>query len=84
MEQSNYKDLYEKLLIENNQLKENLKKYTAPERNKNYYHKNKQIIIEKNKGKTKNPDKIKEYNKKAYQKRKAKIQQSSIIESLNT
>ena len=38
MEQPNYKELYEKLLVENNQLKENLKKYTAPERNKNYYH----------------------------------------------
>ena len=41
MEQPNYKELYEKLLVENNQLKENLKKYTAPERNKNYYHKHK-------------------------------------------
>jgi hypothetical protein len=81
MEQPNYKELYEKLLVETNQLKENLKKYTAPERNKNYYHKHKEKIIEKNKDKIKDPDKIKEYNQRAYQKRKEKIQQSSTTES---
>jgi hypothetical protein len=30
----NYKQLYENLLMENNELKEHLKKYTAPKRNK--------------------------------------------------
>jgi len=42
---------------ENNELKERLKKYTAPERNLNYYHKNK--------------EKIAEYKKEYYQKQKA-------------
>jgi hypothetical protein len=81
MEQLNYKELYENLLVENNQLKENLKKYTAPERNKNYYYKHKEKIIEKNKDKIKDPVKIKEYNQRSYQKRKEKLQQSSTIES---
>ena len=81
MEQLNYKELYENLLVENNQIKENLKKYTAPERNKNYYYKHKEKIIEKNKDKIKDPVKIKEYNQRSYQKRKEKLQQSSTIES---
>ena len=42
---------------ENNELKERLKKYTAPERGLNYYHKNK--------------EKIAEYKKEYYQKQKA-------------
>jgi len=51
---------------ENNELKERLKKYTAPERGLNYYHKNK--------------EKIAEYKKEYYQKQKAekeKIKQAS-------
>ena len=43
----NYKELYEKLLIENQQLKEHLKKYTVSKRNKNYYENHKEEIIEK-------------------------------------
>jgi hypothetical protein len=77
-EQPDYKTLYENLLIEFNQLKEHLKKYTAPKRNKDYYHNNKEKIIKKVKEnqatKKPDPDKIKEYNKKAYQKRKQKLQ----------
>lgn len=42
---------------ENKELKERLKKYTAPERGLNYYHKNK--------------EKIAEYKKEYYQKQKA-------------
>ncbi len=30
----NFKELYDKILIENNELKEKLKKYTAPKRSK--------------------------------------------------
>lgn len=41
-----------------NELKERLKKYTAPEKNLNYYHKNK--------------EKIAEYKKEYYQKQKEK------------
>lgn len=77
----NYKELYEKLLIENQQLKEHLKKYTAPKRNKNYYENHKEEIIEKVKEykektgyyKKPSPEKIKEYSKRAYEKRKQKL-----------
>ena len=76
-EQPDYKTLYENLLIEFNQLKEHLKKYTAPKRNKDYYHNNKEKIIKKVKEnqatKKPDPEKIKEYNKKTYQKRKQKL-----------
>jgi len=89
----NYKELFEKSSIENiklkdeiknyteeiNQLKEHLKKYTAPKRNKTYYENHKDEIKEKVKEyKSKSekklpPEKIKEYNKKAYEKRKQKL-----------
>jgi hypothetical protein len=71
-EHPNYKELYENLLIENNELKEHLKKYTAPKRNKEYYHNNKEKIKEKQSIKKIDPEKIKEYNKRAYEKRKLK------------
>ena len=48
---------------ENNELKERLKKYTAPERNLNYYHKNK--------------EKIAKYKKEYYQKQKAEKQKKT-------
>ena len=72
----NYKELYDKLLIEHNELKDKLKKYTSPERNKKYYEKNKEKIIEKVRANQKKPSskKIKEYNKKSYQNRKLKKQ----------
>jgi hypothetical protein len=61
-------------------LEEKLKKYTAPERNKRYYESHKEELIKKNKEYKKlnkpsykpSPEKIKEYNKKAYEKRKLK------------
>ncbi len=68
----NFKELYDKILIENNELKEKLKKYTAPKRSKLYYEKNKDKIIEKIKANKPSPEKIKEYNKKSYQNRKQK------------
>ena len=37
MDEPNYKELYEKIVIENQELKEKLKKYTAPKRSKSYY-----------------------------------------------
>lgn len=58
------------------QLKERLSKYTNPKRNKKYYETHKEELIEKAKeyNKTKRPvrdkEKVKEYNKKYYQKRK--------------
>ena len=67
----------EKEIIE---LKEHLKKYTAPSRNKKYYENHRDEIIQKSKEykektgnkKVVSPEKIKEYNKKAYEKRKLK------------
>lgn len=76
----------EKLIGENKFLKEkiselteHLKKYTAPQRNKKFYENHKEEIIkkvmeykEKNKDKKQDPEKIKEYNRRAYLKRKQK------------
>jgi len=69
-----------KLLKEKiNELTEHLKKYTAPKRNKIFYENHKEEIIkkvmeykEKNKDKKSDPEKIKEYNRRAYLKRKEK------------
>jgi hypothetical protein len=62
------------------ELEERLKKYTNGNNHKNYYEKNKEIIIKKaneNKKKLKetNPDKIKEYAHRAYLKKKEKEKQ---------
>ena len=65
-------DIINKLIDENRELKEHLKKYTAPKGNKKYYEKNKEKIIEKIKANKPTPEKIKEYNKKSYQNRKLK------------
>jgi hypothetical protein len=75
MNEPNYKELYEKSIIEINELKEHLKKYTAPKRSKSYYENNKDEINEKNKEYHKkiSSEKIKEYSKRAYEKRKLKL-----------
>ena len=73
-------ELINKLKIyedENKKLKEQLEKYTHSQ--KEYYEKNKEIVIQKaneNKKKIKEtcPEKIKEYAKRAYLKRKEKLQ----------
>ena len=83
----NYKEMYDKLFNEYNEIKDKLKKYTSPERNKKYYEKNKEKIIEKVRTNQKKPtsDKIKEYNKKSYQNRKLKKQleeQNNIIQDV--
>ena len=60
--------------------KEHLKKYTAPASRKEYYEKNKDVIKEQNRKykETTNykstPEQRKEYNKRAYLKRKEKLQ----------
>ena len=68
----NYKELYDKLIVENNDLKDKLKKYTSPNRSKKYYENHKEELIKKSKEyyDKKDPEKIKEYNKRAYEKRK--------------
>jgi hypothetical protein len=85
-ELTNYKQLYEKKLNEIdilnnkiNELTEHLKKYTSHKGSKIYYEKNKDIILEKNKEYIRtyrdnlSPEKIKEYNKRAYENRKKKL-----------
>lgn len=75
-----YKKEYEKLLEEYNKIKEHLKKYTAPSRNKSFYENHKEEIKRKVKeyqektGYKSIPskEKRKEYNKRAYEKRKKK------------
>ena len=82
MEEQSIEKLIEenKLLKEKiNELTEHLKKYTAPCRNKKFYENHKEEIKkkvmeykEKNKEKKQDPEKIKEYNRRAYLKRKHK------------
>ena len=60
------------------ELEEKLKKYTNSEGHKRYYEKNKQKVIDDSANylknlKENNPDKIKEYAKRAYLKKKEKI-----------
>lgn len=60
--------------------KEHLKKYTAPASRKEYYEKNKEVVIERVKNYKKNnnykptPEQKKEYNRQAYLRRKEKLQ----------
>jgi len=71
---------YKQLEEENKELKEKLKKYTAPKRSKNYYENHKEEVIKKVKEyreKTNyhyevSPDKKKEYAKTAYLNKKEK------------
>ena len=75
-----------KLLKEENAiLKEKLDKYMS--QHKNYYENNKEIINEKAKQRLKklseeNPEKIKEYRRNAYLKRKDKLKNENIQELL--
>ena len=74
----NETELYEKIKIleeENTELKNKLKTYTAPTRNKNYYEKHKEDIIQKSKEYKDNlaPEKKKEYARTAYLKKKEKM-----------
>ena len=79
-EKINYKELYEKILIECEELKKKLKTYTAPKRNKTFYENHKEELkqkVKEYKEKTgykspRTPEQTKEYNKRAYQKRKNK------------
>lgn len=82
-----YKDLYEKLLIDYNLIKDKLKTYTAPKRNKTFYENHKDEIKQKvkeyqqqnNYKSQRTPEQSKEYNKRAYEKRKLKILNESNI-----
>ena len=63
----------EKIQNELAETKEHLKKYTAPSRSKTFYENHKEEILEKKKD-PKLKEQRKEINKRAYQKRKEKIQ----------
>ena len=83
----NYEDILKenKLLKDENLiLKEKLDKYMS--QHKNYYENNKEIVIEKAKNRLKKiaeekPEKIKEYRRNAYLKRKEKIKNENIKEN---
>ncbi len=66
-------ELKQKLLLleqENQELKEHLKKYTAPHRSKKYYSNHKEELLNKMKENPIPTDKRKEYNKNYYLKKK--------------
>jgi hypothetical protein len=60
------------------ELDERLKKYTAPARSKTYYENHKEELLEKMKKYKPTPEQIKERNKKAYLKRKEKMDNSVV------
>ena len=60
------------------ELEERLKKYTAPARSKTYYENHKEELLEKMKKYKPTPEQIKERNKKAYLKRKEKMENSEV------
>jgi hypothetical protein len=73
-----------KMLVE--ELQEKLKLYTNPDRNKKYYENNKDKFIESSNKrlenlKETNPDKLKEYRRNAYLKRKEKMKNKNIKEN---
>ena len=72
-----------KLEDEVNILREKLKKYTNGDNNKRFYEKNKEMINQKATERLKklaeeNPEKLKEYRKNAYLKRKEKIKKQKL------
>ena len=68
----------EELQLRIQELEERLKKYTAPARSKTYYENHKEELLEKMKKYKQTPEQIKERNKKAYLKRKEKIEEEKI------
>ena len=65
------------------ELEERLKKYTSGKNHKKYYEKNKEKVMESganylSKLKEENPEKLKEYRRRAYLKRKEKLQKEKI------
>jgi len=62
---------------ENKELKEKLKKYTAPARHKTYYENHKQEILAKNKEYKVSPEKKKEYARTAYLNKKEKLKKET-------
>jgi hypothetical protein len=68
------------------ELQDKLQKYTNPNRNKKYYENNKDKFIKKSNNRLQNlkqinPDKLKEYRRNAYLKRKEKLKTENIKEN---
>ena len=80
------KEELEKTKKELVETKEHLKKYTAPPRSKTYYENHKEEVIKRVKEHKQNtnytyevsPEKRKEYNKLAYQKRREKMEKEKM------
>lgn len=66
---------YQNLQTELISTKEHLKRYTAPARNKTFYENHKEDLLEKMKANPTSSEKRKEYNKRAYKKKKEKLQE---------
>ena len=69
----------EKYIVE---LEENLKKYTNNNRHLKYYENNKDVVMERNKNyvdklKNENPEKLKEWRRTYYLKRKEKLKEQN-------
>jgi hypothetical protein len=64
------------------ELEEKLKKYTAPSRSKKFYENHKEELLEKMKKYKPSPEKLKETNRKAYLKRKEKLEKEK-LEQMN-
>ena len=74
----------EELRSKVSELEEKLKKYTNGDNHKRYYEKNKEVLKEAGsiylkKLKEENPEKLKEYRKRAYQKRKEKMLKEDVV-----
>ena len=61
------------------ELEERLKKYTAPARSKTYYENHKEELLEKMKKYKPSSEQIKEKNRKAYLKRKEKLENEILL-----
>jgi hypothetical protein len=66
----NLEEENKQLKLELEQIKEHLKKYTSPERNKKFYKEHKEELLQKMKDNPIPSEKRKEYNKKYYLKKK--------------
>jgi hypothetical protein len=78
MNDQEYLNKIKELEIENNELKEKLKKYTAPSRSKSYYENHKEEIKNKSKQDPNYKEKRKEYNKISYLRRKEKLEKEKL------
>ena len=70
------------LEAENTQLKEHLKKYTAPVRSKKYYQEHKEELLQKMKENPTPKEKQKEYNRISYLRRKEKLKAAEAAQNV--